>query len=340
LWTSNVFRQEGHPMRPLTGILIIRGLCIWYFNSINKKLVPVPKTEKKAFELIEKSRGIKLKSEIQYRRGMGLQNMCKQANDASHPWDNKPILGPSEREAKRVFMTRVAKMEAESEMFLKEADNMMYESTEMFKEGRALMPTLDLSYDVCQNYRRKLAASQQKASLLTVMDMNQLKKALQGSSARDFSLSNNVLDLIIDKVSNRKEEDEPPVPLMDVVSKVLQKTDEREMQDGLLFKKQNGVALNSSFKFKKSYAVDAPRIFIKKKGKEEALPMGKRSVLMKINKGSVQPKDYVDSSIENRLEEASLDLSERYVSPYEDKTSMNLHFETFEDIIKKERNKK
>ena len=135
-------------MEPLTNILIIRGLCIWYFNSINKKLVPVPKTEKKAFELIEKSRGIKLRSEIQYRRGKGLENLCKQAHAASHPWDNRPILGPTERHAKKVFMTRVAKMEVESEGFLKEAEDMLFESSEMFKEGRALMPTLDLSYDV------------------------------------------------------------------------------------------------------------------------------------------------------------------------------------------------
>jgi hypothetical protein len=221
LWTSPVLRMEDNPMHNLTNITVLNGICKWYFNSICRRLVGVPVTEKRGFEMMEQSKGLKLRGEIQWRRANGLNSMITQARSAKHPWDGKPILGPNERRLKKAFIVKLEAMEADSIKYFNEADDLMLEAEKLFKEGRALLPQLQLSRFVCLNYRRKLAASKTKSSLLSVMSIEQMKETLTGSNARDISLSLDSLDRIKEAILCKEVVKAKPLSLDETVNSII-----------------------------------------------------------------------------------------------------------------------
>ena len=118
-------------------------------------------------------------------------------------------------------------------------------------------------------------------------------------------------------------------------SDVIKQNDTKETDEDVLGG-QKSITLTADFQFRKSIAVDAPRIFIKKKGKHEVLPMGKRSALMKQSKSTSRFDNSKNETIENRLEEPSFDLSNHH---HNDEEFSNVGFETFEDVINGEKQK-
>ena len=62
-------------------------------------------------------------------------------------------------------------------------------SIKLNKEGRDLLPRMQLSIYTCENIRMKIAAARHKETLLERMDMNAIKKALSGGDAKASELS-------------------------------------------------------------------------------------------------------------------------------------------------------
>lgn len=324
LWNSAIFRQESHPYHSFSKITNLNGLCRWYFESICKRLVGVPKFEKSAFEMIEKSRGIKLRGEIQYRRGVALSSTVKKALAAKHPWDGKPILGPHDRELKTAFMAKIEKMDEEADQLTNEGIQFHVEAEKMYKEGRALLPQLELSRFVCKNYRRKLEASKTKMSLLSVMDMGQLKNTLMGAG-KDVSLSEFTMNAVKEAMALngfRNDDDDEwnskKVPtLADAVNDIMR---QNMYEDA--FSAGSTSVLNKSFR--SSFAVNAPHIVVNRKGLDQVdkLKPSKKAAAAAAASSAVRANS---GSVPHRSGSPSSRNKNRHHLPKESSLTLTLH---------------
>lgn len=203
LWTKKDFRTDPQ-LSKLTGIRIVSRLCMWYFNSISRRLMRLCPSEKKGMQLLRSGKRMLQNADTIRKRAIAAKLSCIIAENSVHSWTGKALLAPSERAEKRELQLRMSKLREQAQKDEKDSKEITLKGKELLRAGKLLLPRIELSQSIYTNYRLKVLASRHKQSLLERMDMETIKNGLFGIDQRESTLSRLHMESIHSSLKERK----------------------------------------------------------------------------------------------------------------------------------------
>lgn len=224
LWQSKALRSDPQ-LSKLTGINIIAPLTRWLFQGICKRLVRATPTELQGEALLDESREKKAQEERLNRQALAAALKRDEFKRRPQAWQELRILGPKDRAAKKIFNEEVRIMTANVDNLREKALDLREQSARLSKEGRDLLPRMQLSVYTCENIRLKVAAARHKETLLERMDMNAIKKALSGGDAKNSELSEVSMEMIRSSLAEERPKTSDVSTLEDVIESEMARSD-------------------------------------------------------------------------------------------------------------------
>jgi hypothetical protein len=151
------------------------------------------------------------------------------------PWTGKPLLGPTERAAKKVHLQRVEDMRCAARKMVSAADELALQSDELDRNGQTLLPHISLCMSLYGNFRAKVFAARHKESLLERMTLDEIKNGLFGSNMKEQLLNKDQMQAIHASLRDRKIELKDTTSLQRLVDETLAE-EEKLLQRDLLRK--------------------------------------------------------------------------------------------------------
>lgn len=228
LWTDKLLRK--HPvMSKLTSVLIVSQLTKWFFEAINKRLVRGTGIEHKGLKLLEEASMMRVRADMVQRRFAGLINHVNSIENAPQIWHGKTMLGPVERKARKDHIQLIQTYREEIASSRLEVSRLWEEAKDREDLGKSMLPRLQLSTTVCNNFYLKIAAARQKENLLERMDLEQFRTALMGGgSNKSGALSQSDMDMIAMSLEFGEGRSKHVYSLEDLVEDELQNMHKRE----------------------------------------------------------------------------------------------------------------
>lgn len=224
LWQSKALRSDPQ-LSKLTGINIIAPLTRWLFQAICKRLVRSTPTELQGEELLDESREKKAQEERLNRQALAAALKMNEFKAKPQAWQQLKILGPKDRAAKKLFNEEVRLMALNVNNLREKALDLRELSAQLLKEGKDLLPRMQLSEYTCENIRLKIAAARHKETLLERMDMNAIKKALSGGDAKNSELSEVSMEMIRSSLAEERPKTSGVITLEDVIESEMARND-------------------------------------------------------------------------------------------------------------------
>ena len=222
LWTARHMRKDP-VLSKLTGINIIAPLTRWYYQSICRRLVRATATEQEGEDLLDDARDKRLVVDSLTRRSVAEFIKKDTFSNEPQPWQDKKALSPKERALKRQFMDQIRIMTRLAEDSRDKARDLLKELLRNEKLGKMLLPRMQLSEFICQNFRQKIAAARHKETLLERMDMEAIKKALSGGDAKVSELSDVSMEIIRSSLAGNKKADDEGMTINKVIAQEMAK---------------------------------------------------------------------------------------------------------------------
>ena len=195
LWTNKNLRLDS-VLCKLVVIRIVRGLSLWLFNALSKRLMPLSLSEKPALKLLRNSKVLISKADAVRNRVNMILNNANLLESSAQLWTGKHLLSPKERALKAAHHQQIAAMRAEAAKVKRDENLLRLQAVIDEKRGLAQMPKLTLSNYIVNNYRLKLAAARHKESLLERMTLEDVKTGLFGSNSKEKLLSREQMQAI------------------------------------------------------------------------------------------------------------------------------------------------
>jgi len=203
LWTNKGYRLDPS-LSKLVSIRIVSGLTKWYFNGINKRLMPLSVNEKPALQMLRRSRQLLDKADNVRNRVNKILANADILESSAQAWTGKHLLSPKERAQRTEHHKKVAAMRAEAGKVKRDENFLRLQAVIDEKRGLSQMPKLTLSLYVVNNYRLKLAAARHKESLLERMTLEEVKTGLFGSNLREKMLSKEQMQAIHESLRSQQ----------------------------------------------------------------------------------------------------------------------------------------
>jgi hypothetical protein len=203
LWTDKNLRLDS-TLSKLVVIRVVRGLSMWLFNALSKRMMPESHTEKSALKLLRNAKVLLSKADgVRNRANIILVN-ADLLESSAQLWTGKHLLSPKERALKAAHHQKIAQMRKEAAKVKRDENFLRLQAVIDEKRGLAQMPKLTLSHYVVNNYRLKLAAARHKESLLERMSLEDVKTGLFGSNLKEKLLSKEQMQAIHESLRSQQ----------------------------------------------------------------------------------------------------------------------------------------
>eukprot|EP00607_Mallomonas_marina_P002975 CAMPEP_0182432714 /NCGR_PEP_ID=MMETSP1167-20130531/58392_1 /TAXON_ID=2988 /ORGANISM="Mallomonas Sp, Strain CCMP3275" /LENGTH=640 /DNA_ID=CAMNT_0024620549 /DNA_START=477 /DNA_END=2399 /DNA_ORIENTATION=- len=231
IWSNPRFNRTSSPI--MCSITIVPALTKWFFESLCKYLVPPPLSESKASALQKDARLIRIRGESVKHRIALLQTELGNIHYENNKWKIAK-LGDKEKKAIRDEQDRRTLLIEEIEQWKTEADRIELAAQEMKKQGDGLLPVLQMSVRVCNNFKMKIKAARHLSSLLERMDIYTIKDRLSVTSTElEHSISAEDMELLSQRLRQKRVDSIPTPKLMTlnmIIAEDLKEEREREEQ--------------------------------------------------------------------------------------------------------------
>jgi hypothetical protein len=203
LWTNKLLRLDNE-LGKLVVIRIVRGLTLWLFNALSKRMMPLSHTEKPALKLLRNAKMLISKADSVRNRVNQILMSADVLESSAQLWTGKHLLSPKERALKAEHHRKIAALRAEAAKVRRDENLLRLQAVIDEKRGMAQMPRLPLSQYVVNNYRLKLAAARHKESLLERMTLDDVKNGLFGTNLKEKLLSKEQMQAIHESLRSQQ----------------------------------------------------------------------------------------------------------------------------------------
>jgi hypothetical protein len=231
LWTDKELRV--HPeLKKLTTITMVRGITMWFFNAISKRLIRLVVTENQGNMLLLEARSLRKKSELLYARAAGMKMMARNMENTPQSWAGKSLLSPAERALRKVYKDRIRTYYVEAKAQEEDAAAVASDALNTEKAGRNLLPRLQLSKYTINVFLRKLAAARHKETLLQYISVDTVKAALTGIAEKSSGLPTTDMETIMNCLKAKTDDGMDEHALEMLVEREVQKERQRKAKSG------------------------------------------------------------------------------------------------------------
>ena len=220
LWADRSIARNP-AVNGLCNLTVTSGLSLWLLKVLSKQLIPDFPHVPEGTRLITESILMHHKADATLRESAAVNlSAAKMETDRSkRPWENKYLLSPEDRKMKKDFEMELDRRRKLALEMIRNADLKDSAAYELYKRGRALLPSLKLTHFICNNYRQKVEAARHKAVLLERMTIAEVKESLNGLSDRPAEvLSSESMTVVQNMLATRKHV-EGYAPLIEDVKK-------------------------------------------------------------------------------------------------------------------------
>jgi hypothetical protein len=226
LWTDKDLRANPD-LKKLTTVTMVRGLTMWYFNAISKRLTRLVTTEAKGNALLQEARSLRKKSELLQARAAGMKMIARNMENTPQSWAGKSLLSPAERALRKVYKDKIRTYYVEAKAQEDDAEAVSLDALNTEKAGRNLLPRMQLSKYTVNVFLRKLAAARHKETLLQYISVDTVKAALTGVAEKSSGLPTSDMETIINCLNNKADDNLDVNALESLVEREVQKERQR-----------------------------------------------------------------------------------------------------------------
>lgn len=229
LWTNKLLRLDSD-LSKLVVIRIVRGLTLWLFNALSKRMMALSSLEKPALKLMSNARKLISKADTVRNRANQILMNADLLESSGQLWTGKHLLSPKDRALKAAHLQKIAALRAEADKVKRDETFLRLQAVIDEKRALAQMPRLTLSQYVVNNYRLKLAAARHKESLLERMSLEDVKTGLFGSNLKEKLLSKEQMQAIHESLRSQQLKLKDVTSLDRLIDGVVE--EEAEIADG------------------------------------------------------------------------------------------------------------
>ena len=140
------------------------------------------------------------------------------------PWDNLKMLPPKLRGEKKLFTEQLRIMTESAQEKRALAEEKLEESIKLEQAGKMLLPRMQLSEYVVNNYLVKISAARHKETLMERMDIDAIRRALSGGDAKVSELTDVAMELIRSSLASSRPNTSSALTLQDMIRREMEHT--------------------------------------------------------------------------------------------------------------------